>query len=49
LDSLGDSIGVALDNKLLFEQNQNVLKQLQESNNKLVALDEAKDDFVQYG
>ncbi|NDC22316.1 sensor histidine kinase [bacterium] len=46
LDSLGDSIGVALDNKLLFEQNQNVLKQLQESNNKLVALDEAKDDFV---
>ena len=46
LDSLGDSIGVALDNKLLFEQNQNVLRQLQESNNKLVALDEAKDDFV---
>ena len=46
LDNLGDSIGVALDNKLLFEQNQNVLKQLQESNNKLVALDEAKDDFV---
>ena len=46
LDSLGDSIGVALDNKLLFEQNQNVLKQLKESNTKLVALDEAKDDFV---
>ncbi|MEI6755462.1 MAG: GAF domain-containing sensor histidine kinase [bacterium] len=46
LDSLSDSIGVALDNKLLFEQNQHVLKQLKESNTKLLALDEAKDDFV---
>ncbi|MDB5171130.1 MAG: hypothetical protein JWO35_824 [Candidatus Saccharibacteria bacterium] len=46
LDRLGESIGVALDNKLLFEENQHVLRQLKESNAKLRALDEAKDDFV---
>lgn len=46
LDRLSDSIGVALDNKLLFEENQHVLAQLRESNAKLVALDEAKDDFI---
>lgn len=46
LDRLSESIGVALDNKLLFEENQHVLRQLQESNDKLVALDVAKDDFI---
>jgi signal transduction histidine kinase len=46
MDRLSESIGVALDNKLLFEENQHVLKQLRESNAKLVALDEAKDDFI---
>lgn len=46
IDRLSESIGVALDNKLLFEQNQNVLRQLQESNEKLIALDVAKDDFI---
>ena len=46
IDRLCESIGVALDNKQLFEQNQNVLRQLQESNDKLVALDVAKDDFI---
>ena len=46
IDRLSESIGVALDNKQLFEQNQNVLRQLQESNDKLVALDVAKDDFI---
>jgi signal transduction histidine kinase len=46
LNRLGESIGVALDNKLLFEENQHVLRQLKESNAKLRALDEAKDDFV---
>lgn len=44
--SLSESIGVALDNKLLFEENQHVLRQLKESNTKLRALDEAKDDFI---
>lgn len=46
IDDLSESIGVALDNKLLFEENQHVLRQLKESNEKLKALDEAKDDFV---
>jgi signal transduction histidine kinase len=46
LDRLSESIGVALDNKLLFEENQHVLRQIKESNAKLRALDEAKDDFI---
>ena len=46
MDRLSESIGVALDNKLLFEENQHVLRQLKESNAKLGALDEAKDDFI---
>jgi signal transduction histidine kinase len=46
LDRLSESIGVALDNKLLFEENQYVLRQLKVSNAKLRALDEAKDDFI---
>lgn len=46
LDRLSESIGVALDNKLLFEENKHVLRQLRESNAKLQALDEAKDDFI---
>jgi len=46
LDHLSESIGVALDNKLLFDENQRVLKQIKESNTKLMALDEAKDDFI---
>lgn len=46
LDHLSESIGVALDNKLLFDENQHVLRQIKESNAKLMALDEAKDDFI---
>jgi signal transduction histidine kinase len=46
IDRLSESIGVALDNKLLFEENQHIVRQLRESNAKLRALDEAKDDFV---
>jgi signal transduction histidine kinase len=46
MDRLSESIGVALDNKLLFEENQHVLRQLRDSNAKLVALDQAKDDFI---
>ena len=46
IDRLSESIGVALDNKLLFEENKHVLRQLRDSNAKLRALDEAKDDFV---
>ncbi len=46
MDRLSESVGVALDNKLLFEENQHVLRQLKLSNTKLKALDEAKDDFI---
>ena len=46
IDRLSESIGVALDNKLLFEENQHVVRQLRFTNAKLRALDEAKDDFV---
>lgn len=46
VDRISESIGLALDNKLLFEENQSVLRQLQESNNRLRELDEAKDDFI---
>jgi signal transduction histidine kinase len=46
LDRLSESIGVALDNKLLFEENQHVLKQLKDTNAKLRELDETKDDFI---
>ena len=46
IDQVSDSIGVALDNKLLFEENQDVLRQLKISNAKLKALDEAKDEFI---
>ena len=46
MERLSESVGVALDSKLLFEENQYVLKQLKETNAKLRALDEAKDDFI---
>jgi signal transduction histidine kinase len=46
MDRLSESIGVALDNKLLFEENQYVLRQLKVTNAKLRELDEAKDDFI---
>lgn len=46
LDRISESVGVALDNKLLFEENQYVLRQLKLTNAKLRALDEAKDDFI---
>lgn len=45
-ERLSEAVGVALDNKLLFEENQRVLKQLQQKNEKLKALDEAKDEFI---
>ena len=46
IDRLSETIGITIDNKLLFEENQRALRQLKESNAKLKALDEAKDDFI---
>lgn len=46
LERLGEAIGLAVDNKLLFEENQHVLHKLELTNKKLQALDEAKDEFI---
>jgi signal transduction histidine kinase len=46
LDRLSEVVGLALDNKLLFEQNKAVLDQLQKSNRKLQDMDETKDEFI---
>jgi signal transduction histidine kinase len=46
LDRVGEPIGVALDSKLLIEENKRVLKKLQKTNNKLKLLDETKDEFI---
>jgi signal transduction histidine kinase len=46
LDHLSESVGVALDNKLLFEENRYIVHQLKETNKKLKAMDETKDDFI---
>src|SRR5438477_526661 len=46
LDRLGEAVGVAIDNKLLYEENQRIVGQLQKSNLKLKALDETKDEFI---
>lgn len=46
LRRLSEAIGVALDNKLLFEENQQVLQQLKKANNRLKELDHTKDEFI---
>jgi signal transduction histidine kinase len=46
LGRVGEAIGMALDNKLLQEENQLFLVRLQRSNAKLRKLDETKDDFI---
>lgn len=46
LDRLCEPIGIALDNRLLFEENRRIVLQLRRSNIKLRALDETKDDFI---
>jgi signal transduction histidine kinase len=43
---LGEAIGIAIDHKMLFEENQRVLQQLEDSNSKLKVLDRAKDEFI---
>jgi signal transduction histidine kinase len=46
LGRVGEATGIALDNKMLTEKYEQVLKKLQMSNDKLKALDEAKDEFI---
>lgn len=46
LERLAEAVGVALDNKLLFEENQQVLAQLKKANSRLKELDQTKDEFI---
>jgi signal transduction histidine kinase len=46
IDQLGEAVGVALDSKKLFEENQRILAQVRRTNAKLRALDRAKDEFI---
>jgi signal transduction histidine kinase len=46
LERLAEAVGVALDNKLLFEENQQVLAQLKKANHRLKELDRTKDEFI---
>lgn len=43
---LSEPTGIALYNRLLFEENQSVLRQLQQTNERLKEIDEAKDEFI---
>lgn len=43
---LSEAVGIALDHKMLLDENQRVLGQLKKSNSKLRLLDRTKDDFI---
>ncbi len=46
IERLGEPTGIALDNRLLYDENQRFLKQLQMTNEHLKELDESKDEFI---
>jgi signal transduction histidine kinase len=46
LGRLTEAVGIALDNKLLFDENQQVLLQLKKANIRLKELDRTKDEFI---
>jgi signal transduction histidine kinase len=46
LDQLGEAVGVAVDNKMLFEENQQIVGQLKKANTRLMELDKTKDEFI---
>lgn len=46
IERLGEPVGVALDNKLLFEENKLVLDRLRAANEKMRKMDETKDEFI---
>ncbi len=43
---LCEAVGIAIENSLLFEENQYVLRKLQKTNEKLKSMDETKDEFI---
>ena len=46
IERLAETTGIALDNRILFQENEHFLKQLQASNVHLKEIDEAKDEFI---
>jgi signal transduction histidine kinase len=46
INRLAGAVGIALDNKILLDENTRVLEQLKKTNDKLKALDETKDEFI---
>jgi signal transduction histidine kinase len=46
IERVSEAVGIAVDNKLLLLENEHVLRALKHSNEKLKALDEAKDEFI---
>ncbi len=46
VERTSEAIGVAIDNKLLYDENQMVLKRMLNTNKKLRELDETKDEFI---
>jgi len=46
IERLGEPTGIALYNRLLFEENQAVLQKLKQTNDRLKEIDEAKDEFI---
>lgn len=46
LERLTEAVGIALDNKVLFVENQLVLQELKKANSRLKELDQTKDEFI---
>lgn len=46
VERLCEAVGIAIENNLLFEENQYVLRKLQKTNEKLKTMDETKDEFI---
>lgn len=46
IERLAEPTGIAIDNRLLFEENRKVVLQLQQMNEKLKEIDATKDEFI---
>jgi len=46
IERISEPAGIAIDNRLLLEENQRIIKQLQQSNDKLKEVDQTKDEFI---
>ncbi len=46
IERVSEPTGIALDNRLLYEENVRVVKQLQQTNDRLKEMDASKDEFI---